>query len=495
MCAMQTRIRLLVLVIVCGTSAIALRTKFSPAHRGEQFVDQKKNTQLVAAQEVQPPTEMPNELRENTMTDPQLPVQEQRNEYLTGGNDPDALYKKYLLASYLYSKHKSMVALPLAISYATQLWRFDDASRLLKELPDIKSLQDAIEIPVLMKLLFNTSDLDFAQLKHFKDFVNTLKEQGSIGETEYMFYYFVLTLVKGDMSNAQFYLSSLQTGNYAWVYHQLKELEEVVNQYGTTPSYYLRGVWAMFLYQQGWWWPARSIGQQIRQEDPKYLLAEQLIAYSSMALQDRKSTILSLQQLQKIDPTYVDVYQFFQAIAHYSLREYETSIALFRQIPEQSVYYQDVVRYLFLAYTAIEDEEHIGQFLAVLTSGAVLHDADVYTIFDSLLYSDQKEKGYPFYKKFSVQIEQLEYRCQRELQEKPYICLYGKWGILLARGEYEKAYQILRRIVNRYPRVSLLKLLGDLAREQKLNEEAEEWYRRAFLVKTENAAIALPTMQ
>jgi hypothetical protein len=46
-----------------------------------------------------------------------------------------------------------------------------------------------------------------------------------------------------------------------------------------------------------------------------------------------------------------------------------------------------------------------------------------------------------------------------ELKDKAYICLYGKGGMLLAAGEQQKAYQILRRIVSWYPRVSLYKLL------------------------------------
>jgi hypothetical protein len=52
------------------------------------------------------------------------------------------------------------------------------------------------------------------------------------------------------MDNAKFYLQGLQVGKYAEKYTKLISLEEATKQYGETPSYYLRGVWAMFLYQQ-----------------------------------------------------------------------------------------------------------------------------------------------------------------------------------------------------------------------------------------------------
>lgn len=64
--------------------------------------------------------------------------------------------------------------------------------------------------------------------------------------------------------------------------------------------------------------------------------------------------------------------------------------------------------------------------------------------------------------------------------------------MLLAAGEQQKAYQILRRIVSWYPRVSLYKLLGDIADEQGTSDEAEVRYRRAFLIQQENTQLATP---
>lgn len=481
---MNTFLRVFVLVLICIAVTGALRKKYA-SDSGESFVAQQQKVSAQEQESVPPWEQDDNETQ-------LLPQKQEWASYLVGSDDPEIIYKKYLLASYLYKKHWSVEALPLAISYASQLGRFEDASLLLKELPDISTLKETLEVPVLMKLLMNTSDLSFWQLKQLKDLIENLKLQWSIDDAEYNMYYFVITLIKWDMDNAQFYLHGLQTGRFYREYSQLRALETTTKQYGDTPPYYLRGVWAMYLYQQGRWWPARTIWQQIRQQDPTYLLAEQLFAYSSIALQDRKWALLSLQQLQKIDPEYRDVYQFFQAISHYSLQEYEASILLFKQIPETSVYITDVVRYMFLAYVALQDYEQIGVLLDKLVAVPLLQDADVYTLFDSLLYTDQKEKGYVLYTRFREQIERLERRCQLELKDKAYICLYGKAGILLASGEEEKAYQILRRIVSWYPRVSLYKLLWDIAEQQFTTEEAEDRYRRAFLIQQENTQYATP---
>lgn len=136
---------------------------------------------------------IPNEKDPETVP---LPKKQERDEYLSGSNDPDIIYKKFLLAAYLYKKYESFQALSLAISYATQLGRFDEASLLLKELPDISSLKDTLETPVLMKLLMNTSDLSFAQLKQIKELIEVLKAQGRVSNDEYNMYYFVITLIK-----------------------------------------------------------------------------------------------------------------------------------------------------------------------------------------------------------------------------------------------------------------------------------------------------------
>lgn len=482
---MHKRLRIFVLGIVAVLSGAALRKTFSSS--GEIVLSDHEEIAAVNAEYAES-SSSGNEQKT-------LPGKKERADYLVGSTDPTVLYKKYLLATYLYEKHQAEQALPLAISYATQLGRYDEASALLKKLPDISSLQDTLEIPVLMKLLFNTSDLSFAQLKHLKEFVETLRQQWSIDQASYNFYYFVITLIKGDMENAQFYLAWFEQGVYAKQYSQLRTLEKATKAYGNTPLYYLRGVRAMYLYQQWRWWPARYIGQQLRQEDPNYLLAEQLIAYSSMALQDRKAAIFSLQQLQKIDPSYSDVYQFFQGIAHYSLQEYETTILLFEQLPKESAYYADVVRYLFLSYAALGDHDNVGKKLDAMLANKKLLDADVYTIFDTILYGKEMHAWYTLYQRFSDRLETVEQRCQQELSDRAYICLYGKWGILLAQWEKQKAYALMGRIVSWYPRWSLYTLLGDLAWELGYDDQAESRYQKWFLLQQQEVSPSLEHTQ
>gem|GEM_PF-6703167 len=55
------------------------------------------------------------------------------------------------------------------------------------------------------------------------------------------------------------------------------------------------------------------------------------------------------------------------------------------------MYYPDVVRYMFLSYIALQDYEKVDVLLNQLVNQPVLQDADVYTIFDSLLYNGQKK--------------------------------------------------------------------------------------------------------
>lgn len=86
------------------------------------------------------------------------------------------------------------------------------------------------------------------------------------------------------------------------------------------------------------------------------------------------------------------MYQFFQAIAHFSLQEYEASILLFQQVPKTSVYATDVLRYIFLAHVALGDYEKIGDLLDQFLDMQDLQDADLYTLFDSLLYAQEHEK-------------------------------------------------------------------------------------------------------
>lgn len=98
-------------------------------------------------------------------------------DYFSYESDPEFVYKKYLLATYLYTKHKEIKAIPLAIAYATQLGKFDEAAKLLKELPDLKVLNELLDPHAMMRLLFNTADLSFKHLKHLKELVTSMTQE------------------------------------------------------------------------------------------------------------------------------------------------------------------------------------------------------------------------------------------------------------------------------------------------------------------------------
>lgn len=411
-------------------------------------------------------------------------VTEQWRDYFSYDNDPKYLHQKYLLALYLYNKHKRVDAIPLAIAYATTLWNYDEAWALLKKLPDISLVKDAIEWSVLMRLLINSSDLSFARLKQLKDFINSLKEQKKIDDASYNFYFLIITLIKWDMGNTLFYANQLQWTQYDSRYKKMLELQTMQEAYPHAPDYYLRWLWWMALYKDGWRWPSLHIGQSIRQKDPHYIIADQLVAYGALWLQRRDEAIAVLQNLQQSDTEYADVYQFFQWLAHYFAWQYKQSIALFANVDNKSVYYQDVLRYLLLSYVAVNDIQHAGEVASLLLASNALIIEDIYSIFDLFLYSPIREKkDFSLYTAFPEIVELFLQRCQQQFSDKSYVCLYGKAWKMLIDWESEKAFKLLLHVVQRYPRSELYKMLGDLSLEQGNPVEAERYYQEWFLLK------------
>lgn len=402
----------------------------------------------------------------------------------------DLLYQKYLLAIYLYEKHQDTTALTLAISFATQLGRFDEAYALIKLLPDIGTLHDTVDASVLMQLLFNSSELlDFARLKQLKDLVNTLYDQEKIAEDEYNFYYLLITLVKTDKSNTLYYLEKLRGTAYEHRYHQLRQLMVTAESYPNVPSYYMWWLRAMYAYQQWWRWPSLHIAQTIRQQDPNYLLAEQLIAYNSIALQQWTGAIYALQHLQQIDASQQETYQYFQWIAHFFVGQYELSIAVMSNLLDHDVYTDDALRYIYLWYVSLEDWIHAGEIAQRMATKNDLVIADLYTLFDTFFFQEMEvgiNMRFPLYETNSAVIEQLILRCEREFTDYPYVCMYGKAWQFLAWNEYLRALQALKRVVKRYPRSALYILMGSLAQTVWLTGEAVVYFEQGFLLTEED---------
>lgn len=404
----------------------------------------------------------------------------ERNAYLERNDGQDATLKKYLFAQYLFTHHANQKALPIAISLAIQLGKFDEANDLIVQLPDDESVTEVISFDVLMKLLLNTTNLSFARIKQIKTVIENAYKTQKIDLATYNRYFFILTVIKWDMDNAHFYLDGLQFTPQQHKRDQLLILQKATQVYWSTPVYHLRAVRAMYLYQQWWRWPALHVWQEIRQQDPTYILAEQLIAYGSMALQDRKQAVYALQHLQKTDTTYADMYQFFQGIAHFFLNEHQESILLLKEVSAKSAYAADVNRYLLLNYVALWERKQVTATIEQLTAQKKLLATDFATLFDLLLF--YKIENNNELSEWDQQIvHELITRCQKELRDDLHVCLYGKWWLLFRQWEEQKAYMILQRIVAWYPKKRIYDVLIAYAEKEWLND-ANKRKEQLFIV-------------
>ncbi|MBP6256619.1 hypothetical protein KA405_02620 [Patescibacteria group bacterium] len=119
-----------------------------------------------------------------------------RKQYLENGDGQDATLKKYLFAQYLYTQQNNEKALPIAVSLAIQLGKFDEANQLISNLPESDDLKDIVSFDILMKLLFNTSDLSFARIKQIKSVIENAYKSKKIDLATYNRYFFIMTVIK-----------------------------------------------------------------------------------------------------------------------------------------------------------------------------------------------------------------------------------------------------------------------------------------------------------
>lgn len=119
-------------------------------------------------------------------------------------------------------------------------------------------------------------------------------------------------------------------------------------------------------------------------------------------------------------------------------------MSVFQQVPKQSSYFHDALRYLFLSYIALGDIAKAGQTATELLQVNDLVVADIYTIFDLFFYKPLKEeKPFTLYEFFPHVIDDALHICQERFSEFGYVCLYGKAGKMIVGQEEEKALRLL----------------------------------------------------
>lgn len=395
----------------------------------------------------------------------------------------DDTYIKTRIAEVLYTQFNKQEALPILVHLLMTVREFDKALEYVQHAEKETNIVETFWADRIIYLMFNSLELHFKNYNRVKSVISTYLADGHIDEDDHDLYFGLIALSKGDIENYRYYIDRIKDGKYTDRNLRLQQRIQETQQYGDVPSYYL--LWLLWIdaYAQGRYQVAQLVAKKVIQEDANYLLGYQLLAYSDLMLGRRDEAAETLRYLQANEPDHVQLYLLLEAIALFEMQQYADSIYLLRQIAEPLLL-ADAKRYLFLAYSAIDDRAAMKTSIDEMSQQSLLVVHDYFTVFDEFLYQLIRDPNQAQLSKEEVDtLTTFLARCYKELQQNhSYVCLYGKAWMLYAQGQTEKAKNYLERLVQWYPRWVVYERLGDLAASEKKYDDAKKRYFEALHV-------------
>lgn len=392
-------------------------------------------------------------------------------------NDP---LRAYHLARALYQENADPQTVSLLIRRGIDVYDFSGTFALLKTFDEQGRLHEVITPRQFLYVLFNTLELTQMNLARIQQVITTYYEQGELDESEYTLYRALLAYARGETDTYISLVGQLQGTTLEDWWKRLETIKAQVYWFVDPPSYYIDGMIGLDLFMHGWYKLAVLGGDRVLKQDGRYILGEQLIAYGSFYLADRRRTYEALQRLKELDEQHLQLYLFLEGITLYALEDYPTALLALLQVKEP-VYRTDTLRYLLLTYHTLDDHTKVAEVMKHLIRQSDVGAYDFFTVFDMFFFDPvrKKQEVVLFATHFELALQRLQ-SCYNEWKTTyAYVCLYGKAGLLLANGEESKAQTYLDRLVRLYPSAELYEKLGDIAYQQGNTKQAKGYFTQA----------------
>ncbi len=398
-------------------------------------------------------------------------------------------YAKHKILADLYDRTQRYELLPYMIEYALQVYDYEAAAWYLQLLKQADPQLERIAPERFLFLATNVIQLNFKNIDELKKTIQQLYESKRIQEDTYIFYDAAVTFAKKDMNNYSYFMDRLQQSPvYSWRYRAYQEDKKLAGSYQDVASYYLQSLVAIRYLQHGYPNIAKTVWKLVLDQDDKYILAHQLVAYGALMLWEWTEARAELERLTQLDSTYKERYLFYKGISQYMEGAYDDAILSFNQVNDPS-FKHDVSKYLLLSYSHLRDRTKWGEIAQYVSTVEGIDVYDYFNIFETLFYSDHaKELSKVF---DNTQLRTILLDCYEHLpREFSYVCLYGKAWFFLQAGDVEKTYRYLSQLVEWYPLPEFYEQLGILAHEQELDEDAKRRYAKAILSAADEQHIA-----
>ncbi len=226
--------------------------------------------------------------------------------------------------------------------------QFDDAKLLVYGLTSQE--QETLDQKLLFRIVLHSfSQTNPAEYELLVLLADKLYEEEKLTLEEYQYYQLLFSLAEGNYDNISGLMEALSDTHYASFIQQIAQNLQTFESFDKVAEYYLDGLMAHSLMNEGYFALAKKLALPILIEYPDYILPQQIMAYANFATHDYARAVEYFSQLLELDYQKKNVYLYYLGVAYYHLENYTESVVYLAQITDVQ-YLLDADRFLVLSY-------------------------------------------------------------------------------------------------------------------------------------------------
>jgi hypothetical protein len=370
---------------------------------------------------------------------------------------------RYEMMNTILQKEWMNELLPSLIELAVDLHRYDDALGYIQLAQKNREILQRIPPLRLLQIITSAWNFDNKHKSEIKQLVDNLYSTERITQASKDFYYALLAFVNEDLDNYSYYMDQLVNTEYESRYYAFQDHKQQTWQYQDVSNNYVIMLIALRYFREWYHSVSLRIAEKVTKQESNYVLAHQILAYSSILRGDYPEALQSLLLLEERDKKNNEVYIYYQGVVYFIQNNYTAAITQFLRIRSQELK-TDTMRYLFVSYLAIQDTVNANKAATIILESLPWERTvfDYFTMFDELFFN------------WSIHItpvleewlKQFVSQCYVYVPtEQHYICLYWEAWNLLVNNNLSEAYSKLWELVNRYPSSQMYMRYALVARE------------------------------
>lgn len=361
----------------------------------------------------------------------------------------------------VFEETRDVKVMNLIIETYLNEYQFIKAKRFIENLPEVYS--EEINPSLYLRVAFNSFSLSS---KTFGSNLNTLVEKyannQSISAEEKIRYKWVLELMQQNYDSFSELSKWFTTESHKLFASKIQWYKDQTSKQMWMPWYYFDTLVALELFNQWLFQPAKVLALSSLQQNSKYILPYQVLAYANFLTNSWDTAIEYFKKLTDLDPNNSEKYRFLMWIAYYRNEKYEQSVLMLSMIKDEKLRL-DAERYLIRDYLLLDQKNKLISSRWKLLWYDDLVASDFYTYFYEAFYRPYSEwSQYQIYAFDTDLAEKILRVCNLRLSwEDKVICNYWSIGKSIALWQFDWLESSLLSLAVSYPQSYLYHALWE----------------------------------